>query len=54
MFAKTGQHLIGAIVACLAFIVQAVVIYVALLARAVVTDPFSSSGGLVDHSMIAS
>lgn len=38
MFAKTGQHLVGAIVACLAFIVQAVVIYVGLLARAVVTD----------------
>ncbi|QKW33949.1 hypothetical protein HUT06_07835 [Actinomadura sp. NAK00032] len=38
MFVKAGQHLVGAIVACLAFVVQSTVIYAGLLVCAVVAD----------------
>ncbi|GAA1871135.1 hypothetical protein [Actinomadura bangladeshensis] len=43
MFVKTGRHLVGAASACLVFIAQGVVIYLGLLARAVVTD--ADTGG---------
>lgn len=43
MFVRTGGHLVGAVVACLAFIVQGVIVYVGLLASAVVTD--ADTGG---------
>ncbi|TDD63534.1 hypothetical protein E1293_43095 [Actinomadura darangshiensis] len=43
MFVKTGQHLVGALVACSAFVVQGVIIYAGLLACAVVAD--ADTGG---------
>ncbi|WP_339153585.1 hypothetical protein [Actinomadura luteofluorescens] len=43
MFVKAGRHLVGAIVACAAFVVQGVVIYAGLLACAVVAD--ADTGG---------
>ncbi|MBO2464925.1 hypothetical protein [Actinomadura violacea] len=43
MFVKAGRHLLGAVVACAAFVVQGVVIYAGLLACAVVAD--ADTGG---------
>ncbi|MFD0903259.1 hypothetical protein [Actinomadura sediminis] len=43
MFARAGGHLVGAVVACLAFALQGVAVYVGLLAYAVVTD--TDTGG---------
>lgn len=43
MFVKVGRHLVGAVVACAAFVMQSVVIYAGLLACAVVAD--ADTGG---------
>lgn len=43
MFVKAGQHLVGALVACLAFVAQSAVIYAGLLVFAVVAD--ADTGG---------
>ncbi|XRQ09093.1 hypothetical protein ACN3XK_73550 [Actinomadura welshii] len=43
MLVRTGRHLAGAVVACLAFVVQSIVIYAGLLAYAVVAD--ADTGG---------